>query len=828
MLYIDIIGLRHINRQYGFEKGDRLIIEFSKILSRQFGNHRICRFNGDHFAAVTDEDRVEMDLQTILLECDTLFDGNKLPIRVGVYPNSLDTVDVNIACDRAKFACDKAKGELGSSITYYNAAMLKTVETQHHIVHNLDRALDEGWIKVYYQPIIRAAEGKICDEEALARWIDPELGFLSPGVFIPALEEAKLIYKLDLYVVDRVLEKIKQQIEAGIYLVPQSINLSRMDFESCDVVEEIRSRVDNAGIERSMITVEITESVIGSNFDFMKEQILRFQELGFPVWMDDFGSGYSSLDVLRHIHFDLIKFDMRFMDNFDEGDENKIILTELMNMAIGLGTDTVCEGVETAEQVEFLKEIGCTRIQGYYYGKPIPFEEVVSKVKSGSYLEYENPEESEYYTSIGHINLYDITSLASENDENDESLSQYFNTLPMSIMEVNGMKVRFNRCNRSYRDFMTRYMGVEYSTEEIDCTNLDPQLGSNFLTTVLQCSRDGNRTILDERVGEKTVTHTLIRRIAVNPVTGVVAIAVAVLAVITEGETTGTSYSQMAKAMVPDYVELYYVSLDTEEYIKYSPNPEHEFLGTELRGNNFFANSKKDALTRLYVDDQEAFISVFTKQNVVDTMDAEGKFKITYRLMMDDKPTYVDLKAVRIPGDPSHIIVGINNVDAQMRQNEELSRIQAERTVYSRISALTQDIICIYIVDPSTGHYVEYRSSNDYAVLGAPTQGEDFFAESLRESERLIYSYDMNIIRTNLTCDNIMFQVKAHGFYSFRYRLLLNGKPHYVSLKAVLVEERDEPVLVIGIYDIDEQVKHEQDLERGLSSAYIESLYRED
>ncbi|MBP5292124.1 MAG: EAL domain-containing protein, partial [Lachnospiraceae bacterium] len=318
MLYIDIIGLRHINRQYGFEKGDRLIIEFSKILSRQFGNHRICRFNGDHFAAVTDEDRVEMDLQTILLECDTLFDGNKLPIRVGVYPNSLDTVDVNIACDRAKFACDKAKGELGSSITYYNAAMLKTVETQHHIVHNLDRALDEGWIKVYYQPIIRAAEGKICDEEALARWIDPELGFLSPGVFIPALEEAKLIYKLDLYVVDRVLEKIKQQIEAGIYLVPQSINLSRMDFESCDVVEEIRSRVDNAGIERSMITVEITESVIGSNFDFMKEQILRFQELGFPVWMDDFGSGYSSLDVLQHIHFDLIKFDMRFMDNFDE------------------------------------------------------------------------------------------------------------------------------------------------------------------------------------------------------------------------------------------------------------------------------------------------------------------------------------------------------------------------------------------------------------------------------------------------------------------------------------------------------------------------------
>jgi diguanylate cyclase (GGDEF)-like protein len=806
LLYIDIIGLRHINRQYGFKKGDEIIINFSQILTRQFGVHRLCRFSGDHFVAVTDEEHVEGDLSTILHECETAMDGDKLHIRVGVYPNSIDAVDVNIACDRAKFACDRTKGELGSSITYYDEAMLKASDTHHHIIHNLDRALEEGWIEVYYQPIVRVADEKVCDEEALARWIDPVLGFISPGVFIPALEVSKSIYKLDLYVVDRVLEKLKLQMETGLYPVPQSINLSRMDFERCDMVEEIRRRVDEAGIDRSMITVEITESVIGSDLDFIKEQVSRFRQLGFPVWMDDFGSGYSSLDVLQHIHFDLIKFDMRFMENFDAGDENKIILTELMNMAIGLGTETVCEGVETEEQVEFLREIGCTRIQGYYYGKPLPFEKILAKVKDGTALEYENPEESGYYASIGHLNLYDISTLA---NENDESMNQYFNTLPMSIMEVKGSEVKLNRCNRSYREFLRRNIRVAYNVDHVDLASLAPGHEPGFFKAVAQCGKDGNRIILDERIGERTVAHILIRRIAVNPVTGTAAIAIAILAVINEGDNSGTSYSQMAKALASDYVELYYINLDTEKYIKYTHSSEQEYLGAEMNGDDFFHASRTNARIRLYKDDQDNFVKSFTKQNVIDAMDSEGKFQLTYRLMIGDVPTYVDLKAVRIPGDPSHIIVGVSNVDAQMRQNEAISRLQAERTVYSRVSALTRDIICIYTVNPATGHYVEYRSNNDYARLGVPTEGSDFFGESLRESVQRIHPDDLEKIRTLLTHDNIMRRVREEGFYAFRYRLLLHGQPRYVSLKAVLLEEQGEPTLIIGIYDIDDQVRHE-------------------
>ncbi len=534
MVYINLIGIKYYNRQFGFKMGDKLIVNLARILSKNFGENMVCRFSGDQFAAVSEEGQVEKVIQKVLDECSTAADGKELSIRVGLYRNSLENVDVNVACDRAKYAADLKKGELSSTVTYYDEDMLKRNEINVHIIQNLDRALKEGWIKVYYQPIVRASNGKICDEEALARWIDPKFGFLSPGFFIPALEESKLIYKLDLYVVEQVLKKMKHLAEAGSYVVPQSINLSRMDFESCDIVEEIRKRVDAEGIDHSMITIEITESVIGGNFEFMKEQITRFQNIGFPVWMDDFGSGYSALDVLHQIHFDLIKFDMRFMERFDEGEEGKIILTELVNMAISLGTDTICEGVELAEQADFLREIGCTRIQGYYYGKPQPFEMAASSNDGEKKLEYENPEESGYYASIGRINLYDFSALS---NENEYVMTHYFNTLPMCIAEVNGTKIWYSRCNSSYRDFLERTLQVNYDTNERELLDFSDSKGSVFFKAVVQCGKDGSRLVVDEKVGNDTVVHTLVRRIAVNPVTGTAAVAVAILAISSESES---------------------------------------------------------------------------------------------------------------------------------------------------------------------------------------------------------------------------------------------------------------------------------------------------
>ena len=283
MLFFNLIGMKQYNRQHGFDEGDRLICEVGAILKRRFGDKSMGHFGQDHFAAVTDEDSVEPLLRDIFRELRNANGGRSLPVRVGVYPNRLEDVDVSVACDRAKLASDRHRDGFASGVSWFDAPMLERGERYRYIINNLDRALAEGWVRVYYQPIVRAANGRVCDEEALARWIDPVQGFMSPGDFIPALEDAKLIYRLDLYVLEQILEKLKRQAEAGLYVVPQSLNLSRADFDSCDIVEEIRRRVDDSGIDRSMLTIEITESVVGSDFDFIKAQVARFQQLGFQT-----------------------------------------------------------------------------------------------------------------------------------------------------------------------------------------------------------------------------------------------------------------------------------------------------------------------------------------------------------------------------------------------------------------------------------------------------------------------------------------------------------------------------------------------------------------
>ena len=295
-------------------------------------------------------------------------------MRAGIYTTGNEESSVSAAFDRAKMACDAIRHSDTSCLNYYRQEMSDASRRRQYIIANIDRAVKEKWIQAYYQPIVRASDESVCDEEALARWIDPAEGILSPAEFIPHLEDAGLNYKLDLCILEQVIEKILSRQAAGLPVVPQSVNLSRSDFEACDIVEEIRSRVDAAGISHSLISVEITESIIGSDFDFINTQVRRFRETGFQVWMDDFGSGYSSLDVLQSIQFDLIKFDMSFMRKLDDGGNGRIILTELMKLAGRLELATICEGVEKEEQVRFLQEIGCDRLQGYYFGKPAPYE----------------------------------------------------------------------------------------------------------------------------------------------------------------------------------------------------------------------------------------------------------------------------------------------------------------------------------------------------------------------------------------------------------------------------------------------------------------------
>ncbi|SER84269.1 EAL domain, c-di-GMP-specific phosphodiesterase class I (or its enzymatically inactive variant) [Butyrivibrio fibrisolvens] len=263
-----------------------------------------------------------------------------------------------------------------------------------HVVSHIDDAISNGWIKAYYQPVIRGLTGQLCSAESLARWIDPEYGLLAPDKFISALEASNNIHKLDCFLVDKVCSDIHEHMIIGKPTFPVSINFSRLDFIMCDMLDVVETAVMKYDIPRDYLHFEITESMIAQDEELMKKVITDFRNRGYEIWMDDFGSGYSSLNLLKDYDFDLVKMDMRFLSDVTE--KSKSILRSAINLAKQIGIKTLSEGVETKEQIDFLLSVGCGKLQGYYYGKPQPYDEML-KSMADKHIEFEQRQWRSYY-----------------------------------------------------------------------------------------------------------------------------------------------------------------------------------------------------------------------------------------------------------------------------------------------------------------------------------------------------------------------------------------------------------------------------------------------
>ena len=793
LLYVDFCGMKFFNANHGFAEGDKMLLSFARILSRAFGSENCCRIGADHFAAAIEEAGLEDKLDGIFHAFGELYGGKTPPVHVGIYPQRMEDVPVSVACDRAKLACSSLIGSYTSSYRYFNTRLRDEAMRKQYIVENFDTAVREKWIEIYLQPIIRAVNEKICDVEALARWNDPEKGVLPPDSFIPALEEAGLIYKLDLYMVDRVVELIQTQKADGFTVIPHSINLSRADFDACDIVEEIRKRVDTAGVDHSLITIEITESVIGGDVDFIKKEVERFRSLGFPVWMDDFGSGYSSVDVLQCIRFDLIKFDMSFMRKLEPGDEGKIILTELMRMVTSLNMDTVCEGVETEAQVRFLREIGCSKLQGYYYSKPLPYDVIRKMYSSNTLNENENPEEAAYYENVGRVNLFDIGVITGE--ERD-MLQNNFATIPIAVLEVRDGVPRYLRHNRSYPDFVKRYFGISITNGQWANTQVSDGYLSACFSAVKQCCETGNPVFFDDRMPDGSLVHAFARRVDVNPVTGSAAVAVAVLSITAPDDKT--TYADIAKSLAADYYNIYVIDLDSDTYIEYITQVGGEELAIQRRGRGFFESAGRDAMIRIYEEDREPFLKRFTRENVLQEIDAQGVFTTTYRLIDTGTPVYVSMKISRLQGG-NRLILGISIIDAQMKKQEEEKKLRQESVSLGRIAALAGNYIALYIVDPVTEQFFKYSSSAEYAQLGLAEQGDAFFDQVITDGEKVLYPEDRERILYILTKDNVLRGIRQNGLFVHNYRLLIEGRYVPVSLRATLLREDSGEKILFGV-----------------------------
>ena len=685
-----------------------------------------------------------------------------------------------------------------------------------YIVDNIDRALSEGWIEVYYQPIIRTSNGRVCGEEALVRWEDPVFGMLNPIDFVPAVEAVNKVHLLDLFVLERTLEKMEEQLKRGLFVVPTSVNLSQVDFYTCDVVDEIATRVEKSKISKHMIAVSVSEDSINPGDNFILSQLEQLQELGFQIWLDDYGSGDAAPAVLQLMHFDLLKINIFFVRQIANSESAKIILTELVRMAMSLGMETVVEGVESSEQVDFLNEIGCSRMQGFYFCKPISVSQVLERYEKGTAIGFEDPKETDYYASIGKINLYDI-SFARKNGD----LDNYFDTFPVAIVESDDDVIKIIRENHAFRNFLYSNSGIErrdfiHKVKE----NAKESAGEYTVNAIRKCAKDGKRVIFDDRTRHKKTIQLLLQRVAVNPVTKVAAVAVVILQIgekINQADTL--TYNYIARALSEDYINLFYVNMDTDEFVEYNPDGLNRDVSVENKGTDFFNKSLNNFFSRIYSEDLDMMNKSFTKDKIIKSLKNNGTFSITYRRIVNGEPIYVNLKAVKVREDDNYILIGVNNVDDQVKQREAIEKIKEERKAYSRIMALSGEFINIYSVDPVTNNYVSYNSSEEYGRLNLAMNGEDFFEETARNVWHTFHPDDIKDFLKVFDKKTVLKRIEEDGIFVYKYRVMVENQVVHWCLRATLIQEDNEARLLVGVMNIEKQVVQEREYATSLIEA---------
>ena len=290
-----------------------------------------------------------------------------------------------------------------------------------------------------------------------------------------------------------------------------------------------------------------------------------------------------------------------------------------------------------------------------------------------------------------------------------------------------------------------------------------------------------------------------------------------------KARSSGLIFTHIAQTLARGYIDLYYIDLDTEEFVEYSTDEESGTLTEVRRGWHFFEECQDKAEDYVYPEDLEAVRQALDRKTLVAALDQNDTFTMTYRLIGDPDPMYVSLKITRMQDDKRYIILCLTDVDEQMKERHAAAQMQEEQVAYNRLSALAGDFFCIYIVDPETSQYREFSATAGFDNFERPSEGADFFDDSRENAMHMIYPEDRERFLSLLTRKNVLAEVKQNGIFTLSYRLMMDGEPRYVQMKAAMVEEKDGARLIIGVNDIDAQVRQEEEYGRRLAQARIEA-----
>ena len=499
-IYFDIENFKSFNQRYSFQQGNRFLRYVADLLRETFPGDLVSRFNDDHFVVATPIEQPDRQVRFIHDHVRIYDTHLPLELKAGIYRPDADVTDVARIVDRAKIACNTIKNTYDLVWAVFDPSMEEELNFRSYIVRNFSKAIMGGHIMVYYQPEVRTMTREICGFEALARWKDPVYGTISPGVFVPVLEDAHLSPQLDLYVIDQVCASMVQ-IQRDIpdwSLLRISVNLSRADFRLMDMVQAVEDVRLRHGVARQMLNIEVTEGVQGDDETFLQGEIARFRALGYEVWMDDFGSGYSSLNNIKDYVFDVLKIDMNFLRSFETNPKSAIVIRSIVNMAKELGMHTLAEGVETEAQFEFLREIGCEKLQGYYIGRPRPYEESIAHCKEMGFR-FETPGKRRYNDDLGNVNL--LSGYAHIKQHAASEVGNYVEGIPLSIVEMVGDKLEFLYTNKSFQQELASVKGLSVKGTEEIINNKQEEMYKVVRRFLANLSA-GERETLDTIVGD--------------------------------------------------------------------------------------------------------------------------------------------------------------------------------------------------------------------------------------------------------------------------------------------------------------------------------------
>ncbi|MBQ3854931.1 MAG: EAL domain-containing protein [Anaerovibrio sp.] len=381
IVYLDISCFKVINEMFNMETGDMILKTAAAYFKTVAGRRGLAaRLSADQFALCVPEDTLDMELviQGLDAVMRSLAVYRSIMFYAGVFVVDNVYLSVNKMLDRAHMAMNTVKGNYNKRYAYYDEELRTSLMEEQMLVRDMEGAMDNNNFCIYLQPIYNTDTNKIVSAETLIRWHHPQKGLMSPSKFIHVFEKNGFVTRLDRFAWGAACRFLSRQRDNGLEVVPISVNVSRINMYDQSFVDYMQSLLAKYDLEPWMLRIEITESAYMDNPAQLVKVLKKLKNAGFTVLMDDFGSGYSSLNILKDLTVDVLKLDMKFIQNFERSSRASIIMESVVQMAHNLGIDTVVEGVETETQVEFLKEIGCNVVQGYYYAKPMSTEECLN------------------------------------------------------------------------------------------------------------------------------------------------------------------------------------------------------------------------------------------------------------------------------------------------------------------------------------------------------------------------------------------------------------------------------------------------------------------